>query len=209
MPFRSFIVTLGCIFALPIGLEAGFDSPPDMFGGPQEGEEAPYFRLKTLEGRTVELGESLEKGPVVVEFGSYTCPIFRERHGAIERLREKYGGRISFFTVYTLEAHPKGDVCPYTGGEWVTPDNEREGIFYRQPALESERRELTSTARQALRMQTTILVDDMENSTWKAYGGAPNAAYLIGRDRIVKLRQGWLDPEELKKAITREIESSE
>lgn len=181
-------------------------SPPDTFSGPREGEEAPDFELKTVDGRTVTLGRALQSGPVVLEFGSYTCPIFRDRHGAMEKLREKFSGRASFYTVYTLEAHPKGDASPYTGREWVTFPNESRGILYRQPVSEAERKDLAETARDALGMQTEILVDGMRNSVWRAYGGAPNAAYLIGADGKVRTRQGWFNPRGMEKALARELE---
>ncbi len=42
---------------------------------PGLGEVAPDFALEDLEGRSVRLSE-LRGRPVVLEFGSYTCPIF-------------------------------------------------------------------------------------------------------------------------------------
>lgn len=196
---------LGFLTAPVRGYDDMFGSPPDTFGGPRAGEKAPDFRLETLDGRTADLQASLNKGPVVLEFGSYTCPIFREKHPVMERLREKYGNRVSFFTVYTLEAHPKGDVCPYTGREWVTEPNEQMKILYRQPQQVSERKQIAKDAQSALGMRTTLVLDDMTNSTWEAYGGAPNAAYLIGADGTVTLRQGWFEPEDFENALKREL----
>ncbi|MBA3353906.1 MAG: hypothetical protein H0U23_16055, partial [Blastocatellia bacterium] len=40
----------GCAALYQVGLR-----PPDRFGGPQAGERAPEFTLKTIEGRSVSL----------------------------------------------------------------------------------------------------------------------------------------------------------
>ncbi len=39
---------------------------------PRTGEMAPDFTLKTLENETFTLREAIARGPVVIEFGSYT-----------------------------------------------------------------------------------------------------------------------------------------
>lgn len=182
-------------------------SPPDMFAGPRAGERAPNFVLKTLGGQSVELAQALGKGPVVLEFGSYTCPIFRQKHEGMEALYGQYGSQASFFTIYTTEAHPKGDPSPYSGREWVTDENERSGILVRQPSSDADRRAVASRARADLGIRTAILVDDMGNSTWKAYGAAPNAAYLIGTDGQVKLRQGWFQKGAFGRALAKELEA--
>ena len=51
--------------------------------GPQLGQPAPDFALLDLDGNTLRLSD-LRGGPVVLEFGSYTCPIFSDRVPAME-----------------------------------------------------------------------------------------------------------------------------
>lgn len=203
--FSLSIVMFWTSWSLSEAYDGMFGSPPDTFGGPEKGEEAPEFQLKTLDGQSVRLQDYLQKGPVVLEFGSYTCPIFRDKHRAMEELRSKYADQVFFLTLYTLEAHPKGDVCPYVGREWVTEPNEEQGILYRQPLQESERQDIAQKAQADLEMGTLVVLDDMKNSTWKAYGGAPNAAYLIGQDGRVRLRQGWFEPDRLGEALAQEV----
>ncbi len=174
-------------------------------GGPEAGDRAPLFSLKRLDGKTVSLAEHLGKRPIVLEFGSYTCPVFRYTHPAMERLSRRYGDKAAFLTVYTLEAHPQTDPCPYTGKEWVTYPNEVGGILYRQPVLEEQRGAVARDAYKALRIRTPLLLDDMDNSIWKAYGKAVNPAFLIGKDGTIKLKQGWFKPYELEKALLEEL----
>ena len=181
------------------------DSLHDMFGGPRKGVEAPNLILHTLDGEEVNLSEYIGKEPIVLEFGSYTCPVFREKHESLERLFTEYGDRATFFLIYSIEAHPKGDPSPYSNTEWVTEPNRSRGILYRQPANKDGRTKLAEDARADLNITVPILVDDMENSAWQAYGKAPNAAYLIGVDGRIKLRQGWFEPSEFRRVLEREL----
>ncbi len=167
----------------------------DSFSGPREGERAPDFTLQTLDGQTMRLSDYVGKRPIALEFGSYTCPVFRKKHPSMEKLYRRYGdGPVLFLVIYAVEAHPKGDPSPYSGEEWVTGPNKKSGILFRQPTNKAQRKELAKKAQSALDINITMLIDDMQNSTWKAYGQAPNAAYIIGVDGRIKLRQGWFEP---------------
>lgn len=187
------------------GPDRSYDQPPDMFGGPQVGEKAPDIILKTIDGEIVRISKYFGDKPIVLEFGSYTCPIFRGKHGKMENLFRKYGDDAEFFMVYIIEAHPKGDLCPYSGREWVTEENRAEGVLYRQPVTEDDRHEVATSARSGMNIKIPMLIDNMENSTWNAYGKAPNAAYLIGKDGLIKLRQGWFEPVEFEKVLKEEL----
>src|ERR1051326_8155393 len=46
--------------------------------GPRIGDPAPDFELADLDGNWLRLSD-LRGRPVVLEFGSYTCPIFSDR----------------------------------------------------------------------------------------------------------------------------------
>jgi peroxiredoxin len=50
------------------------DGPYDKFPekAPEVGKTAPDFTLKTLDGETFKLSAAYAKGPVVIEFGSFT-----------------------------------------------------------------------------------------------------------------------------------------
>jgi hypothetical protein len=72
--------------------------------GPKPGAPAPDFALRTLEGGRVSLSE-LRGRPVVLEFGSYTCPIFCGHVEPMEAVAERHP-EATFLVVYTREAHP-------------------------------------------------------------------------------------------------------
>lgn len=194
------------LMMIPVTCGAAFEStPPDRFGGPREGEKAPNVTLKNLDGNTVELVDYIGEKPIVIEFGSLTCPIFRGKHSSMEELYSKYSEKAVFLLIYTIEAHPKGDVSPYASREWVTEENVFDGILYRQPKTEEEKREIAQKAVSEVDISIPLLLDDMSNNAWQAYGEAPNAAYLIGTDGKIKLRQGWFDPEKFERVLKQEF----
>src|SRR5205823_7819953 len=78
-------------------------SPPP---GPAIGQAAPEFNLQKLDGRSVQL--SSFKGKILVlMFGSYSSPSFRQRAAMIQDLARETGSHASFLIIYTKEAHPK------------------------------------------------------------------------------------------------------
>ncbi len=179
------------------------EEEPDrqIFGGPKEGEPAPAFALKDLQGREVRLEQFKKKQPVVLVTGSYSCPVFRRQARALERLRERYGARAAFFLLYTVEAHPVGSASPYAAGEWVTEENRRERVLVRQPESYEERVGRALECRTALNSGIRVLIDGMDNSVWESYGRAPNAAYVIDSKGKIVVRQEWLDPGRLERDL--------
>jgi hypothetical protein len=72
-----------------------------------------------------------------------------------------------------------------------------------QPTDMNGRTALAKQARTTLKLSnsTTILMDDMQDSVAKAYGGVTNAAVLIGRDGIVVAHQKWFEPYAMRRMI--------
>ena len=142
-------------------------------GGTLEvGQTAPDFDLPTLEGTARVQLSSLRGGkPVVLIFGSYTCPPFRREIPAVQRVFEQYRDRASFFFVYVEEAHAR-DV-------WPLASNVKANVVYETPRTAAERAGIASTCVQALAVRMPILVDDMENRTVDAYAAWPTRMYVI------------------------------
>lgn len=70
------------------------------------GETAPDFTLQTVHGTEWSLSD--HRGEyVVLEFGSYTCPMFRRQiSGMAQVARQLASDEVSFVLVYQKEAHP-------------------------------------------------------------------------------------------------------
>jgi hypothetical protein len=67
---------------------------------------APDFTLHDLDGKAVRLSDYRGCLPVVIEFGSLSCPIVAGRAGHLDSLAEQYRGKAEFWFVYANEAHP-------------------------------------------------------------------------------------------------------
>jgi hypothetical protein len=169
------------------------------------GERAPLFALRDLQGIEIRLDQFRGKRPVVLVTGSYSCPIYRQRLPALDRLYEKYRDRAAFFILYTVEAHPLGSASPYADREWVTEENRRERILVVQPSSYEERVRLALECQRRLGSRLPVLVDGMNNAAWAQYGKAPNAAYLIDSQGEVQVRQGWFDPFRFEEAFLQSL----
>ena len=147
--------------------------------GPRPGRAAPGFELPTVDGQMVSLA-SLAGRPVVLEFGSFTCPMFCGQVPAMEGVAERHP-EATFLVVYTREAHP---------GE-LTPAHR---------SIEDKRRAVEKLVRTE-GMQRTVLVDSVDGEVHRAYGGASNSVYLIGPDGAILSRRAWNDPDEVDRAL--------
>lgn len=155
----------------------------------------------SVDGKSVQASALWKEKPAVIVTASHTCPVFRGKVAAIEALQKEFAGRANFLVVYTIEAHPQGDPSPYSGEEWVTPKNEKEGLLFRQPVTEKDRAERARACVQREKMTVPVVVDSMENTVWKAYGKAPNCAHVIGRDGRVVEAQPWLEAARLRQVL--------
>jgi peroxiredoxin len=166
--------------------------PPNAPQGVQRGDPAPEFALVKLDGRPVQLS-SFKGRVLVVEFGSYTCPTFRDRAKAMEELKKDYNTRAQFLIIYTKEAHPTG--------QWEVERNKTEEIEIDQPRTLEGRRTIAKRAVEKLDISIPAAIDTMEDTAATAYTGFPNAAFVISRDGKIAARQQWADPAALARHI--------
>lgn len=170
-------------------------------GAPAVGDPAPDFTLYDLAGNAVELSSLIGEKPIVLRFGSHSCPVYRYRRFTMEGVVEDYEDRVHFLTVYTREAHPVGSKSPYAEGEWDIWMNRVLGVRVREPATEEERTELARASHEKLKLPEPMVVDRMDDSTWKAYGSASSPAFVIDRDGKVALRQVWVIPKKIREVL--------
>ena len=160
--------------------------------GPAVGDAAPEFTLNKLDGAQVSLA-SMKGRVIVLVFGSYSAPTFRNRAPGLEKLRSDLGTRATFFVVYSREAYPTGD--------WEISRNKDDGISVEQPRSIDARKSAAITARDKLKLTTPIILDTIGNDTATAYGAGVNSAYVIGRDGTIVARQQWFEPIALRRAL--------
>ncbi len=169
--------------------------------GPQPGDQLPDLNLRTLKGEPQHLGDAWRGGPALIVTSSFTCPKSRSRWPELKAIADKYGEKLNVAIVYVIEAHPVGSVCPYKGIEEVTPENERDGILRHQPKTLDDRLDLAREFKRYLRIEPPIYIDTLDNQAWKAFGAAPNKAFLVDQNGIVMARQGWFDGKSLQPLI--------
>jgi peroxiredoxin/Spy/CpxP family protein refolding chaperone len=156
------------------------------------GSAAPAFTLRTTADKTMSLA-SYRNRIVVLIFGSYSSPVFRQRAAALEKLNRNVGSKATFLVIYTREAHALG--------EWEVERNKDDNVQIEQPKTDAERHQLAKQAVATLNITVPVLVDTIDDTVAKAYGLTPNGAVVIGRDGKVAARQRWFEPVALRQMI--------
>ena len=147
--------------------------------GPAAGTLAPDFELSGLDGGRVRLS-ALRGHPVVIEFGSYTCPIFASRAAEMETLAADFR-QADFLVIYVREAHP---------GELRPPHHSF-----------AEKREAAEQLRTEQGIGRRILIDALDGAVHREYGAAPDCAYVIDALGRIITRLGWNDVTTLRRTL--------
>jgi hypothetical protein len=162
-------------------LQFGWDLEDGAYGrwlteAPALGTEAPGFELPDLEGRHHRLRDFRGR-PVVIEFGSYTCPIFCGHLPAMEDIAREHPGT-AFLVVYTTEAHP---------GE-VTPAH----------ATQADKNRAAAHLVCEEAISRVILVDDLDGTVHRRYGGGWDSVFVLDAQGRLVLRRAWNDPGQVR-----------
>jgi Flp pilus assembly protein TadD len=171
-----------------------FDTPGSDGPGLPVGSAAPAIQGVALAHPTK---------PVVLVFGSYTCPKLRSSVADLKRIAGQYRERVDFRLVYIREAH-----APDGGADWQSTINEREGIVLRPARNLAEKREHADLCLRKLELPWPAVVDDMDGAAESAYQAWPSRVYIVDRNGRVAFNS-WLGeqdfrPDDFEKAL-REI----
>jgi tetratricopeptide (TPR) repeat protein len=147
--------------------------------------------------------------PVVLVFGSYTCPKLRSSAEELKRIAIEYYQRIDFRLVYISEAHANSGV----ESQWQSTINQKEGIELPAPRDLADKQEHAALCLRKLSLPFAVAVDGMDAAAERAYQGWPSRLYLVGRDGKVafQTRLGELDfhADNLERAIREILARSE
>ena len=162
--------------------------------GLQAGDTIADFNLYDLQGNNYEISSIIQDGkPLLFISSSYTCPVYRGKVNLINDLQNQYGDELNIFIIYTVEAHPSGDISPYFGFENVGNQNIQQGILYSQPDTYGERKSIVEDMLIAMTIDVPVLIDGVCNEWWAHFGPAPNNAYLVNPNGTVYTKHGWFD----------------
>jgi tetratricopeptide (TPR) repeat protein len=129
--------------------------------------------------------------PVVLVFGSYTCPKLRSSAAELARIATQYHDRVDFRLVYISEAHANGG----TESQWQSTINQKEGIDLPAPRNLTEKQDHAALCLRKLSLPFAVVVDGMNATAEHEYEAWPSRLYLVGRDGKVafQTRLGELD----------------
>ena len=134
----------------------------------RNGDEAPDFSLRTYDGSQVMTLSELRGKPVVLVFGSCTCPPFVRSTSMINSLFDEYREDVNFLMIYIREAHP-------IGGREV-PNNQ---FKVDAPNTLSERCELAEDFNDRIQMRMPIVVDTIDDAVADVYAPWPNRLVVV------------------------------
>jgi len=153
----------------------------DHFDGPEVGQPAVDFAALDLRGHTVRLSDF--RGQIVVlETGSITCPQYVRRIAPMNRLAARHPD-VAFLPLYVREAHP--------------------GRHIGQHHSLTEKYMLAQRLAQAEDEKRAILVDNLDGTAHRAYGGLPNVVYVLDAAGRVAFRGDWNTPRVIDQVLTR------
>jgi hypothetical protein len=124
--------------------------------------------------KTVSLKELRARKPVVLIFGSVTCPPFRRALEGIDDVYRDFRDRAEFLFVYIREAHPDSVLS--------LVDDKRIASLTKIPqaTTSEERTEAAAFCGRTLKLNMPIAVDSIENKVGRAYAGWPNRMVVVG-----------------------------
>ena len=142
---------------------------------PKAGEPFPDFKLETTDGNTISKQDFINRIPLLLIFGSLTCPMTASAMPNIKLLHKKYGDKVEFVLMNVREAHP-GERLP-------------------QPETVETKLEHARQLKQLYGVDLTVATDDIEGSLHRALDPKPNAAFLMDTAGTVIFRSLWASDE--------------
>jgi hypothetical protein len=126
--------------------------------------------------QVVSLKDLRAKKPVVLIFGSVTCPPFRSALAGIDDVYREFRDRAEFLFVYIREAHPDS-VLALAG-----KDSQPSLTKIPQHTTLDGRTEAAAACGRTLKLSMPIAVDGIDNKVGRAYAGWPNRMVVVGTD---------------------------
>jgi thiol-disulfide isomerase/thioredoxin len=164
--------------ALPLVMRDMYYSGRD----PGPGDRMPEFDLPTVAGGRIRRSDLAATGPLLLVFGSSTCPVTDHAAPGLKDLHRRYADKVRFVMVNVREAHP--------------------GASIPQPTEPEAKRRHAQRLRDLHGFGFDVAVDDIDGSLHRALGPKPNAAYLVGRNGVILFRAQWAnDTRALEEAL--------
>ena len=150
------------------------------------GNQAPDGSVVTMNDEVVPLSSFFGEKPLVLNFGSYSCPHYRKRIDELQSLMEKWLCRdVDFLTIYTAEAH--------TEDGWKLTEQYVNDVEYTDKTdfcflyakNISERKNMAKRLIDKKHFAMPLVLDSMKDTLLKAYNSWPIRLYIIHKSKVV------------------------
>ncbi|XP_068720931.1 type I iodothyronine deiodinase-like [Montipora capricornis] len=138
------------------------------------GQRAPNPSVVTLDGVSHPHLLNFCRGnrPLVLNFGSWSCPVFRARTKEFLEIAHQFHDVADFLTVYIEEAHPSNG--------WAFENNVN---IPKHETLE-QRCQAARLMLSSFKFDCPVVVDTMDDEASKAYGGFPIRLYILKNNKV-------------------------
>ncbi len=151
---------------------------------PGPGDSVPAFDLATVDGGRF-TSSDLGARPVLMVFGSLTCPVTESSGPVLRDLHAAFGDRVRFVMVNTREAHP-GERIP-------------------QPRTSAEKLAHARRLKSRHEFGFEVAVDTLDGQFHRAMSPKPNSAYLLSPDGRILFRGHWANDRSAIAAALRDV----
>lgn len=139
---------------------------------PGPGDKIPLFDLPTTDGGRFSNATIAARGrPLLLVFGSLTCPITQSAAAGLIDLHRNYSHAVDFVAVNVREAHPGANIP--------------------QPQHADQKLKNARALGDHHGFEFPVAVDDIDGSVHRAFGTRPSSAYLIDATGTILFRAHW------------------
>ncbi len=158
---------------------------PERSNGPGPGDVFPVeFDIYDLSGNPVNISSLWSDKPLVLEFGSVSCPIFHGNGPSMEGLYRKYdkgsAEKARIGLLYVREAHP--------------------GWFQSSHSSMSDKLANADKLKKK-GLSRTIWVDSLNGQLHQVLDPQPNSVYIINTDGTIIYKSAWNAPAEVDRVL--------
>jgi peroxiredoxin len=141
------------------------------------GDKVEAFELLTAAGGRVRSADLAADGaPVLLIFGSQTCPVTESAADGLRELHARFGDRVRFLMVQVREAHP--------------------GQTIGQPRTIEQKLRHARDLKDRHDLQFEVVADDIDGTLHRALGSRPNSAYVLNPSGTILFRAQWANETE-------------
>lgn len=127
--------------------------------------------LSLVNGGRLVWRDSTDDRPLLLVFGSLTCPVTESAAPGLNQLYRKFGDDLRFVMVNVREAHP--------------------GARVPQPKTAAAKLAHAAKLKARHHIPFDVAADDIDGTTHRLFGGRPNSAYVISPAGRILFRAQW------------------